>query len=133
MFRRGAAWRVAVGRGGAGATNNGVAIARYEIRLLRFGVRVASVSRGGVFSASVCQGVHGARPACTDGSVTRSEFSSVSRIRRAERQARGTGTYGRSQRKRDRVGEKRYEAGIASTAHQSLHTARTCSGWDRIG
>lgn len=68
-----------------------------------------SAAAAGVFSASVCQGV----PSCFsskrraqrgDGSVTRTEFSSVSRIRRVKRCVHRGGT---EERRIARKGEER--------------------------
>lgn len=114
------------------------------------------VSRVGVFSMSVCQGV----PVSMDGSVTRSEFSTVSRIQRQTERGResekekktGRGRQRKrahmrgceAKRKRERKGEVEKETKTEGEwrsdtsrhrAHstRSVHTARTCSGWDRIG
>lgn len=68
-----------------------------------------SAAAAGVFSASVCQGVP-SRFSCkrraqrVDGSVTRMEFSSVSRIRRVKRYVHRGGT---EERRIARKGEER--------------------------
>lgn len=87
---------------------------------------------------SVCQGV----PVSMDGSVTCSEFSTVSRIQqeteteKCEREREKDRDDRERERQRGREGRKRettevIRAGIVRTA-RNVHTARTCSGSDRI-